>query len=96
MGVSVEGWSEAGALMSGSTAPKSLHSSVPVDRFVDRARDAGLGVARAAAFWAAVLLPLAYVPALHSAVGGHRPGVFLGLLLSHAACSLIGRDHSPA
>lgn len=81
--------------MSGSTAPTSLHSSLPVDRLVDRVRDVGLGVARAAAFWAAVLLPLAYVPALHGAVGGHRPDVFLGLLLLHAACTLIGRHHSP-
>lgn len=50
---------------------------------------------RGVAFWAAVLLPLAYVPAAYGAMGldGWRP---LGLIALHAACAVVGHDHNSA
>lgn len=50
---------------------------------------------RAVAFWAAILLPLAYVPAAYGAMGleGWSP---LALIALHAACVVIGHDHDSA
>jgi len=50
---------------------------------------------RAVAFWAAIILPLAYVPAAYGAMGfeGWSP---LALIALHAACVVIGHDHDSA
>jgi hypothetical protein len=49
---------------------------------------------RAVAFWAAILLPLAYVPAAYG-VGfdGWSP---LALIALHAACVVVGHNHGSA
>jgi hypothetical protein len=44
------------------------------------------------AFWAAVLLPLAYLPLL--SVAGVEP-VLVGLVAVNVACLLVGHGHSP-
>lgn len=59
------------------------------DRAVAIARMTG-ELLRALAFWGAILLPLAYVPAL--AMG--RSGLFLALLLIQVACVIVGHDYN--
>ncbi|MDR5673156.1 hypothetical protein RH858_08335 [Halalkaliarchaeum sp. AArc-GB] len=52
------------------------------------------GAVRFAAFWGAILLPLAYVPVLHETVAGQRVDLFLLLLALHVACILVGHERS--
>lgn len=47
---------------------------------------------RAIAFWAAVALPLAYVPAL---LGPSRAELVLALLPLDALCLVVGHEHTP-
>ena len=49
---------------------------------------------RVLAFWGAILLPVAYVLALHESVAGQRVGLFLLLLVLHVACILIGHGRA--
>ncbi|SNR43814.1 hypothetical protein SAMN06264855_106133 [Halorubrum vacuolatum] len=51
-----------------------------------------IGGVRAAAFWTAVLLPLAYVPAAYTTDGA---AVLLALLALHMTCVVIGHEHNP-
>ncbi|WP_284012398.1 hypothetical protein [Halobaculum litoreum] len=48
---------------------------------------------RALAFWAAALLPLTYLPILATGVAS-RPLLFVGLLATHVAALVLGRDHA--
>lgn len=49
---------------------------------------------RAVAFWAAVFLPLAYVPALYGMTGFDGTASALALLAIHMACVVIGHEHN--
>ncbi|WP_159485561.1 hypothetical protein [Halorubrum sp. JWXQ-INN 858] len=49
---------------------------------------------RAAAFWAAVLLPVAYVPVFYGVGGVDGTWSFFALLALHIACVVIGHDHN--
>ena len=56
---------------------------------------AGLAtVIRGIAFWASILLPLAYVPVLSGAVG-HRVDLLLGLILVNVLCVVVGHRYTP-
>jgi len=48
---------------------------------------------RAAAFWVAVLLPLAYLPLLAGLSGGVAADTVLGLAALHATALLVGHVH---
>jgi hypothetical protein len=48
---------------------------------------------QATAFWAAVLLPFAHIPALHESLLGHQPELSATLLVVNAICLLIGHGH---
>lgn len=48
---------------------------------------------RAIAFWAAILLPLAYVPAAYGAMGFEGGWSPLALIALHVACVVVGHDH---
>ncbi|WP_125919950.1 hypothetical protein [Haloparvum sedimenti] len=50
---------------------------------------------RALAFWAAVLLPLTYLPVLHGMVVDASAGLFLVLLATNVACAVVGHDYRP-
>ncbi|QHS16363.1 hypothetical protein [Halopenitus persicus] len=50
---------------------------------------------RAGAFWAAVLLPLTYLPVLHGVVIDASAELFLLLLALNVVCAIVGHDHSP-
>ncbi len=54
-----------------------------------------LGPVRAAAFWAAVGLPLTYLPMVATGAVWNRPIVFCALLALNAVAFLVGHDHDP-
>ena len=56
-------------------------------------RHAAAGL-RAVAFWAAVALPLAYVPAAYGVAPFEAAGSPLVLVAVHAACFLLGHGHA--
>lgn len=56
-------------------------------------RHAVAGV-RAVAFWAAVALPLAYVPAAYGVAPFETAGSPLVLVAVHVACFLLGHGHA--
>lgn len=60
----------------------------------DRFRRLTVGGVRATAFWAAVLLPVAYVPAAYGAMGFETAGSTIALLLFHIACIVVGHGHN--
>lgn len=45
------------------------------------------------AFWASILLPLAYVPLLHGGLSGSEPTILGALVAVNAAALLVGHDH---
>lgn len=75
--------------MSNSSLPSGRHAPRQVRRLT-------AGGIRAVAFWAAVLLPLAYLPALHVGLVESRPGLFMALLLTNVVCAVVGHEHDPA
>ena len=50
---------------------------------------------RAAAFWAAALLPLVALVTLFTGVAGQHPTALAALLAVNTACAVIGHGHSP-
>lgn len=49
---------------------------------------------RAVAFWATVMLPVAYVPAMYGVAGFDTEWSVLALLAIHMACVVIGHEHN--
>ena len=81
--------------MSSETSPSSR--SVPArigPDLSDRLRRLTVGGIRATVFWAAVLLPLAYVPAAYGVMGFDTTGSTLALVAIHAACIVVGHGHN--
>lgn len=82
--------------MSRDTSSSSIRAAMRVGASVSSAcRNRAVASVRGVAFWAAVLLPLGYVPAASGAMGfdGWRP---LALIALHAACAVIGHGHNSA
>jgi len=52
-----------------------------------------VATARAAAFWVAVLLPLAYLPLLAGVSGSVEPDALLGLTALHGTALVVGHVH---
>ena len=50
---------------------------------------------RAAAFWAAALLPLVALTTLFTGLAGQHPTALAALLAVNTACAVIGHGHSP-
>lgn len=71
-----------------STARTSRRMGAELTRKCRRLTADGI---RAGAFWAAVLIPLAYLPALYVTSGA---GFLLALLTLHVACVVIGHEHN--
>jgi len=74
--------------MSNSSVPSERHAP----RQVRRVTESGI---RTVAFWAGVLFPLTYVPALHAGLFESNPGLFAALLLTNVACAVVGHEHDP-
>ena len=49
---------------------------------------------RAAAFWAAIVLPVAYLPAAYGVMGFEAPWSTVALITAHIACVVIGHEHN--
>ena len=49
---------------------------------------------RTVAFWAAIVLPLVYLPAAYDVAGFEMAGSTVALIAVHVACFVIGHDHS--
>lgn len=60
----------------------------------DRFRRLTMGGIRAVAFWATVMLPVAYVPAMYGVAGFDTAWSVLALLATHMACVVIGHEHN--
>lgn len=51
---------------------------------------------RAAAFWSAVVLPVAYLPMVADGFdGGREVALFVTLLAAHTVALSVGHDHDP-
>lgn len=68
---------------------------VPLPSHVEPPFDSLVGALKRLAFWAAVVLPLAYLPLLSSPVDTEQTLVLLGLVAVNVVCLLIGHDYSP-
>jgi len=81
--------------MSSSTSSTRLPTAAQHGTAIAAAcwRRAAAGV-RAAAFWAAVALPLAYVPAAYGVALFEATGSSVALVAVHVACFLLGHDHA--
>lgn len=80
--------------MSSQTSPSSTRSPIRIGSSLSTAcRNKAIAGVRAAAFWAAVVLPLAYVPAAYGAMGFETWSA-LGLIAVHMACVVIGHEHN--
>lgn len=72
------------------TSPASLDritSDLPVIRVMS-------GTVKAAAFWAAVAIPLAYPPLMYAGLDGVYGYVFVSLLFANALALAVGHDYN--
>jgi hypothetical protein len=81
--------------MSSQTSPSSIRAPIQIGSSLSTAcwNKAIVGV-RAAAFWAAIVLPLAYVPAAYGTMGFEGAWSALALIAVHMACVVIGHEHN--
>lgn len=49
---------------------------------------------RAVAFWAAIVLPIAYLPAAYGAMGFDGAWSTIALITAHIVCAVIGHEHN--
>lgn len=79
--------------MSGVSSP---HNETPLRRSVGVASTAakmGLRSMEAVTFWAAVLLPFAYLPLLFGGLGESEQFVFTALVAANVFALVVGHDH---
>ncbi|MFC7324379.1 hypothetical protein ACFQMF_07270 [Halorubrum rutilum] len=80
--------------MSSKTSSRSIRAPIRIGATLSSACwNRAVASVRAVAFWAAILLPIAYVPAAYGVAGfeqGWRP---LALIVLHVACVVVGHDH---
>ncbi|MFC6890761.1 hypothetical protein [Halorubrum trueperi] len=81
--------------MSSKTASSSIRTPIRIGSTVSAecCRRAVAGV-RGVAFWASVVLPLAYLPAAYGAMGFEGAWSALALIAVHMACIVIGHEHN--
>ncbi|KKF39406.1 hypothetical protein FK85_28710 [Halorubrum saccharovorum] len=80
--------------MSSQTSPSSIWAPIQIGSSLSTAcLNKALAAVRGAAFWAAVVLPLAYVPAAYGAMGFETWSP-LALIAVHMACVVIGHEHN--
>jgi hypothetical protein len=81
--------------MSSQTSPSSIQAPIRIgSRLSTACRTKAIAGVRAAAFWAAIALPLAYVPAASGAMGFESAWSALALIAVHMACVVIGHEHN--
>jgi hypothetical protein len=81
--------------MSSQTSSSSIRTPLRTGASLSAAcRDKAIAGVRAVAFWAAVLLPLAYLPAAYGLLGFANGWSTLALIAAHAACVVVGHEHT--
>lgn len=81
--------------MSNERFHSTIHSPLRIGAAIsERCRRLTVEGLRALAFWAAVFLPLAYLPALYGVGVFDGTGSILALLVIHMACVVIGHEHN--
>jgi hypothetical protein len=68
---------------------------VPLPSRVEPPLGSLVGGLKRLAFWAAVVLPLAYLPLLSSPIDTQQSLVLIGLVAVNVVCLLVGHDYSP-
>lgn len=79
--------------MSSVSSPRT---ETPLRRSIGVASTAakmGLRSMEAVTFWAAVLLPFAYLPLLAGGLGGSEQFVFTALVAANVVALVVGHDH---
>jgi len=84
-----------------SYVPRSPDLPIERDR-IDRAADALRGAAdpvrrtiRAAGFWIAIVLPIAYGPLLAGGLSGVEAALFAGAVAVNVGALVVGHGHDP-
>lgn len=81
--------------MSSETSPSTVRKPTRIGTTLStRFRRLTVGGVRAAAFWAAILLPVAYVPAVYGVGAFDGAWSTLALLVVHMLCVVIGHGHN--
>lgn len=81
--------------MSSKTSPSSLRVPVRIGTALStRFRRLTVTGIRAAAFWAAVFLPVAYIPAAYGVAGLDGGWTLPALLAIHVVCMVIGHEYN--
>ncbi len=75
--------------MSTEMSPSTVRA--PVEAAATQFRELTISGVRATAFWTAVVLPFAYIPAMYMLDGST---VLLALLALHMICVVIGHEHN--
>jgi hypothetical protein len=68
---------------------------VPLPTRVEPPLGSLVGGLKRLAFWAAVVLPLAYLPLLSSPIDTQQSLVLVALVAVNVVCLLVGHDYSP-
>ena len=83
--------------MTNITPNHAQHTSAVTNWAADVARQGThtlRATVRGLSFWAAILLPLVYLPLLSSGLGSQTGFIFLGLLAVNLLALFVGHNHS--
>ena len=81
--------------MSSKTSSRSIRAPIRIGATLSSACwNRAVASVRAVAFWAAILLPLAYVPAAYGVMGFDGAWSTIALITAHIACAVIGHEHN--
>ncbi len=81
--------------MNRRTVPLPTPPSESLRRVLDGPLGSVLATVRGLAFWATVVLPLAYLPVLSLVDDQQRLLALAGLVAVNVCCLLVGHDYSP-
>ena len=71
------------------------HRPVPLPASTGPSLGSVVNGVRRLAFWAAVVLPLAYLPLLSTPIDGRTSLALVALVAVNVVCLLVGHDYSP-
>ena len=81
--------------MSSETSPSTVREPIRIGATLsNQFRRLTVGGARAVAFWAAIFLPVAYIPAVYGMGPFEGATATLAVLFAHIACVVIGHGHN--
>ena len=81
--------------MSSETSPSTVHRPIRIGATLSsQFRRLTVSGVRAVAFWAAIFLPVAYIPAVYGVGPFEGATATLTVLLAHIACVVVGHGHN--